>query len=367
MHSDNILILEESDAVQISADTIRVVYCGECFTHSTAPILDEQFDVIYKESTEPLLRYLFDQSLRTLPDAVVLELGKKKLTWLAIKRIREAPLLKNLIIIIVTDTITADIRREALALKVNDLYQMPLPVEDMCKRILFLVQFDLLKPELMDLSTEVDVKYEIAMGKRLFDVLFSMCLLILLSPLFLLIAIAIKLESRGPAIYTSKRVGAGYRIFNFYKFRSMYLDADIHIHSLTAMNQYQGQETSSVKVFNKFVNDPRVTRVGRFLRNTSLDELPQLINVLIGDMSLVGNRPLPLYEAELLTSNEWALRFLGPAGLTGLWQVSRRGKEKMSERERKKLDNYYAKNHSLWLDLKILLKTMPAMIQKEKV
>jgi lipopolysaccharide/colanic/teichoic acid biosynthesis glycosyltransferase len=121
--------------------------------------------------------------------------------------------------------------------------------------------------------------------------------------------------------------------------------------------------------FNKLTikNDPRITRIGGFLRSSSLDELPQLFNILMGDMSLVGNRPLPLYEAEMLTSNEWSMRFLGPAGLTGLWQISKRGKEDMSERERKKLDNFYAQNYSFWLDLKILLGTFPALFQKEKV
>lgn len=84
-------------------------------------------------------------------------------------------------------------------------------------------------------------------------------------------------------------------------------------------------------------------------------------------MSLVGNRPLPLYEAEKLTTNEWSMRFLAPAGLTGLWQISRRGKKDMSERERKKLDNFYASNYSIWLDLKIIFKTIPALLQKEKV
>ncbi|RZL46780.1 MAG: sugar transferase, partial [Pedobacter sp.] len=119
--------------------------------------------------------------------------------------------------------------------------------------------------------------------------------------------------------------------------------------------------------FVKFKNDPRITKIGAFLRKTSLDELPQLINVFIGDMSLVGNRPLPLYEAERLTTNKWSERFNGPAGLTGLWQISKRGQKDMSEVERKELDNYYASNYSLLLDLKIILKTFPALIQKEAV
>ena len=135
------------------------------------------------------------------------------------------------------------------------------------------------------------------------------------------------------------------------------------------LNQYANSEENkdNKSAFVKFKNDPRITRVGSFLRKTSIDELPQLINVLIGDMSLVGNRPLPLYEAEQLTTNEWSTRFLGPAGLTGLRQISKRGQDDMSERERKELDNYYASNYSIFLDMKIILKTIPALIQKENV
>ena len=112
-------------------------------------------------------------------------------------------------------------------------------------------------------------------------------------------------------------------------------------------------------------NDPRITKVGRFIRKYSIDELPQLINILKGDMSIVGNRPLPLYEAELLTSDEHIDRFMGPAGLTGLWQVEKRGEAgKLSAEERKQLDIKYAKTFSFWLDIKIILKTVTAFIQK---
>ena len=115
-------------------------------------------------------------------------------------------------------------------------------------------------------------------------------------------------------------------------------------------------------------NDPRVTPIGKFIRKTSIDELPQLFNILKGDMSIVGNRPLPLYEAELLTSDEHIDRFMGPAGLPGLWQVEKRGEAgKLSAEERKQLDITYAKTFSFWLDIKIILKTVTAFIQKENV
>jgi hypothetical protein len=120
--------------------------------------------------------------------------------------------------------------------------------------------------------------------------------------------------------------------------------------------------------FVKFENDPRITKMGKFIRKYSIDEIPQLINILRGEMSIVGNRPLPLYEAEQLTSDQYIDRFMGPAGLTGLWQVEKRGDSgKLSPEERKQLDIYYAKNFSFWMDLKIVFKTFTAFIQKENV
>jgi lipopolysaccharide/colanic/teichoic acid biosynthesis glycosyltransferase len=138
--------------------------------------------------------------------------------------------------------------------------------------------------------------------------------------------------------------------------------ADAELQKLTHMNQYT--ESAEQSVFYKIKNDPRVTRLGQFLRDTSLDELPQLFNVLKGDMSLVGNRPLPLYEAEKLTKDQIAWRFLAPAGITGLWQVTKRGKDNMSEEERIQLDMEYAMKNSFLYDLKILFSTIPALLQK---
>jgi lipopolysaccharide/colanic/teichoic acid biosynthesis glycosyltransferase len=125
--------------------------------------------------------------------------------------------------------------------------------------------------------------------------------------------------------------------------------------------------------FIKIQDDPRVTKVGKIIRNTSIDELPQLINVLKGDMSIVGNRPLPLYEAEKLTNDIMAKRFLAPAGLTGLWQVEKRGRKgPMSDEERRNLDNQYAdlfidRKYSFFYDMKLILKTFPVLVQKESV
>jgi lipopolysaccharide/colanic/teichoic acid biosynthesis glycosyltransferase len=201
--------------------------------------------------------------------------------------------------------------------------------------------------------------------KRAFDIVVSATALLLLSPLLLLIALIVKLESKGPIFYIAKRAGTGYQIFNFYKFRSMRVGADKELQNLSHLNQYSANASNGV--FFKIKDDPRITKFGNFLRKTSLDEIPQLFNVLIGDMSLVGNRPLPLYEAEKLTKDQIAWRFLAPAGITGLWQITKRGKEDMSEEERIALDMEYAMKNSIWLDLKIMFKTIPALLQKEKV
>lgn len=203
------------------------------------------------------------------------------------------------------------------------------------------------------------------MSKRLFDIVVASVALLLLSPFFLLIAVAIKLESRGPVIYNAKRAGRGYRIFNFFKFRTMHRDADKRVAELNHLNQYNAEFAGPV--FFKISNDPRITRVGSFLRNTSLDELPQLINVLLGDMSLVGNRPLPLYEAATLTTDDYAARFLAPAGITGLWQVKKRGNRDMSVEERINLDIHYASKCNFATDLWIIANTPSALLQKENV
>ena len=253
--------------------------------------------------------------------------------------------------------------------------------------------------------------YKTPFAKRIFDITFALLAILALSPLLLLIIIALKLESKGPIFYYSLRVGTGYKVFKFFKFRSMYVNADKKLKDLKHLNQYTAdtqetlanrntsflcnecsklgkkcmqplyadkdtwceqqflltKKTSAGATFFKLKDDPRITKVGKLLRNTSIDELPQLFNVLIGDMSIVGNRPLPLYEAEKLTTDKYALRFLAPAGITGLWQVEKRGKGEMSEEERLMLDNTYAKNHSFLNDMRLIMKTIPALFQKENV
>ena len=267
------------------------------------------------------------------------------------------------LIAIASETATIDVH---LALKagIDDCYRMPVDCTAVRERLTFLYEH---KAEMnkIDPSVKDTFKVQISPFKRLIDIIGASLVLLCASPFLLLTAILIKLESGGPIIYRSKRSGTGYNVFDFLKFRSMYADADKRLKEIEHLNQYV--ETAGIPTFTKVKNDPRITRIGRIIRKTSIDELPQLINVLRGDMSLVGNRPLPLYEAEQLTKEDWAYRFLAPAGLTGLWQVNKRGGDMMSAEERIALDISYAKQNSFWFDLKLLLKTPFCMIQKENV
>ena len=251
-------------------------------------------------------------------------------------------------------------------------------------------------------------EFKLPLWKRIFDVVVSLCALTVLFIPMAIVYIIIFFTCKANPIYASKRVGSNYNTFDFLKFRSMYVDADQRIKELKDQNQYKvddldedldsadwtsmdssklsevfliadDEEVSEAEylsmkkkdeknAFVKLENDPRVTPIGRFIRKYSIDELPQLINILKGDMSVVGNRPLPLYEAEKLTNDMTIERFMGPAGLTGLWQVEKRGDGgSMSPEERMLLDVEYAKNFSFMLDVKIIFKTFTAFIQKSDV
>jgi lipopolysaccharide/colanic/teichoic acid biosynthesis glycosyltransferase len=203
--------------------------------------------------------------------------------------------------------------------------------------------------------------------KRILDITIAGAALLALSPLLLVIAVLIKMESKGPVFYISRRAGNRYRIFKFYKFRTMVADADKQVADMMQSDSNQYDTKGSGPIFFKVTNDPRVTSLGAFLRNTSLDEIPQLLNVIIGDMSLVGNRPLPLYEAATLTTDDFASRFIAPAGITGLWQIKKRGNKNMSVIERISLDINYAQKHSMLYDMWILANTPGAMRQKNNV
>lgn len=190
-----------------------------------------------------------------------------------------------------------------------------------------------------------------ALAKRLMDVALSLVLIVLLAPLFAAIILMIKLTSRGTATFVQRRIGFRSNIFEMYKFRTMYADAE------TLQRSLAEQSDSN---FLKVHRDPRVTPVGRFLRRFSLDELPQLFNVLEGTMSLVGPRPLLVSDLERLPIRGEMRRFSVRPGMTGLWQVS--GRSLTTEEERLRLDREYVNEWSLWLDTKILLRTIVVVL-----
>lgn len=302
--------------------------------------------------------------IKQLPAAIICEFDSlKEENFLLLHDVLKHPVLK-FIPFIAMNRDGLNHKMEALQLGFDDYYDVPVNSETLKERINFLSAF---KRELETCEYEENEKCNVYISplKRAFDILFASTLILLLLPLFGIVALMIWFESPGGVVYRSKRVGTGYHVFDFLKFRSMYKDADKRLEDLKDKNQYNGSEGGAL--FMKFNNDPRVTKVGRFIRKTSIDELPQLFNVLKGDMSVVGNRPLPMYEAEQLTRDTWAQRFLAPAGLTGLWQVTKRGKNDMDPEERIGLDIKYADKHSFWYDMKLILKTPFALIQEENV
>jgi exopolysaccharide biosynthesis polyprenyl glycosylphosphotransferase len=195
--------------------------------------------------------------------------------------------------------------------------------------------------------------------KRLFDIVVTTVGMIILLPVFLMIAIVVRLDSRGPIIYSQIRIGKDGRPFRFYKFRSMVVDSDKDVKRIKAAARFIRGSISNNTKSNKIVSEDKVTRVGRFIRRTSIDELPQLFNVLKGDMSLVGPRPDVPYAVDVY--EEWHKRRLSiKPGCTGVWQVN--GRSEVTFEDMVILDLYYIQNCSFLLDLKILFKTIPVMI-----
>lgn len=192
--------------------------------------------------------------------------------------------------------------------------------------------------------------------KRLFDIIVSFLGLLILSPLFLLLTILIKCDSKGPVFFIQKRVGRNGKKFGIFKFRTMRINAEELIASFTPEQLKEWKENFKLK------NDPRITRVGKFLRNTSLDELPQLINIFIGNMSLVGPRPIVEEELEWYGEKKSVLLSVRP-GLTGWWATN--GRSEVSYPERCNYELYYVYNCSLLLDIKILFKTFSAVFSRK--
>lgn len=334
----------------------------------------------------------------------------------SIRKVKPYAIRDAYLIFVVTDLLDSEDRKTAIKEGISGIF---LTKDLQTKEVLPQLQKIIENPPLRGFTEKINreksvfTKHKTPLWKRAFDILVSGTIIILISPILLLVALAIRLESKGPIFYKSRRVGTGWDIIEFYKFRSMVPDADKKLKDLSHLNQYatkteakiadtsnsfircetcekynqscesplfsetgdkvceltyKSMKKESDSAFFKLTDDPRITKLGKFLRNSSIDELPQLFNVLKGDMSIVGNRPLPIYEAEKLTTDQFSKRFMAPAGITGLWQVTKRGKGgPMSEEERISLDNEYADKFSLFMDIKILLMTIPALFQKENV
>ena len=394
----------------------HVLYIGNTREYSERINHEEQLSLTLVENTLEAVNYL---NSNKQPDAIVCNYnlpgqnGLFLFDWL-----RKRPEYSATPFILLSNEFNSEVYKSAFTKRVDDFYVTSVTSsDDLVSRIKFLCGFKKKSAGSIVPERAAEV-YRMPLSKRIFDIAVASSVLLVAAPFLLLIILAIRLESKGKVYYIAKRVGR--KTFDFYKLRSMRTGSDDLLKKLakeknqynTAVKQadssiatpcprcsalpegqtcspvmyidtheicdywYNYQKKESAKnsaTFVKIVNDPRITRVGKFIRNTSIDELPQLINVIKGDMSIVGNRPLPVYEAELLTIDDMSKRFLAPAGITGLWQVELRGKGgNMSEEERKRLDNEYAdhfrgNNFSFWYDIKLILRTIPALLQKGSV
>lgn len=215
--------------------------------------------------------------------------------------------------------------------------------------------------ETTSLRTQSDVKTKISKKvyikiKRVIDVILASVALILLSPLFAIIAIAIKIDSKGPVFFAHKRIGKNGKIIKLYKFRSMVINAEELIKSFTPEQMREYKENY------KLTNDPRITKVGKFLRKTSLDELPQLINIINGDLSIIGPRPVIADELEKYGTNKDKFLSVTP-GLTGYWAAN--GRSNTTYEQRIEMELYYIDNLSLKMDIKVFFKTILSVVKKE--
>lgn len=275
---------------------------------------------------------------------------------------------------------------KAIEKKVDDVYIKPTNAEILIRRILVLRKDKPLPKNATIPEMNGFKPYKPTFLKRTFDIVFASIGLLIVAPILLIFVIAIRLETKGNVFYISKRVGSGFKVFDFYKLRSMHSYANKRLKELAHLNE-NIKETSAnlTEKANKADNsmnpkgignnttlhgDPRITKVGYIMRKLNIDELPQLFNVIKGDISIVGNRPLPIYEAEQLTTADWTDRVLSPAGITGIWKVvSRRKLRSMSHEERNSLQNRYSeisrRPNSFWSDFWIIVKTLPVLFNKK--
>lgn len=213
----------------------------------------------------------------------------------------------------------------------------------------------------LSLESSLTIKQSYLRAKRLLDILFPLLILVPLCFIIVVVAILIRLDSEGPVFYRQKRTGLNGEEFTLYKLRTMYLHNEDSLHRKAVAKYISGEKLSGDGTGNisyKLTEDPRVTRVGRFLRKTSLDELPQFFNVLHGEMSLVGPRPPLPYEVEMYSPHDW-LRLSGKPGLTGIWQVY--GRSRITFQSMVQMDIEYLQQQSLWEDLKLIVLTVPVV------
>lgn len=352
--------------IQETLDQPIIVYLGDSIFSGISGIDNSKYEMLNAQSPELLINLLVHWSTyySKKPEAILLsDSFLSKLISENFESHKKEAGFKAIPLIIFSESKNEQTKDFAHSIGADEYFYEPIKFKSLIPRIKFYKRLKEAGFSKADSILNDDKEYKMYFLKRAFDISVSLSILLAVSPILLLTALIIKLESKGPIFYISKRAGTNYKIFDFYKFRSMQVDADAQLEKLKeTANQYQDGNQ-----FVKIKNDPRVTRVGNFIRNTSIDELPQLINVLKGDMSIVGNRPLPLYEAQLLTTDEHAERFLGPAGITGLWQTLKRGKGEMSAEERIMLDRIYVRKNSLIFDFKLMINTIPALLQSEKV
>lgn len=205
-------------------------------------------------------------------------------------------------------------------------------------------------PKVKDIKTPYDLI------KRTCDIGLSSIGIIVLAPIFLLIGTAIKIDSKGPAFFVHKRIGKNGKMINIYKFRTMYEGSEDMI------AKFSKEQLEEYNKNYKLKEDPRVTKIGKFLRKTSLDELPQILNILKGELSIVGPRPVVSNELEKYGKDKDKFLSIKP-GLTGYWQVN--GRSLTSYEDRMKMELYYVENRGIWLDTKVFLKTILSVIKKE--
>lgn len=362
----NVLPQGTDEVMNKGAGTQEIfIYIGQAafFTESLQPLYSNTKFANTIEAGKKLLA-----QTKSNPDLIILDVPHNHIelvafkVWLLAQHFNEIPIIYNQAFLSEKDT------RLLFSQKlVDDVINLNQHYSKLSSKIKFFKRVNSTTPSVKPAQkmAKLPTPCRFCFIKRTFDIIVAAVAIIICTPLFLAIPLLIKFDSRGPVFYLSKRAGKGFNIFNFFKFRTMVVNAQDQMDDLANLNQYT--ITEKAPVFYKLKDDPRITRIGKFLRNSSLDELPQLFNVLIGDMSIVGNRPLPLYEASTLTTDEWAERFMAPAGITGLWQVSKRGMKDMSNEERIQLDITYARTRNLLTDFKIILRTPGALLQKANV